>query len=178
MLLLTLRGTPTLYYGDELGMRMSQIPAHRIRDPLEFNVPGLGLGRDGSRSPMPWNDDPYAGFSTTEPWCPLIDDWPLTNVLRLDADPSSMLSLHRSLLQLRKQNSALVAGSYEPLAATGDILLYVRRDATSGVLVALNFGARPEAIELPEFSGRILISTHSDRRGEIADAGIFMRAHE
>jgi len=178
MLLLTLRGTPTLYYGDELGMRMAQIPAHRVRDPLELNVPGLGLGRDGSRSPMPWSSELYAGFSTTEPWCPLIDDWALTNVSRLESDPASMLSLHRSLLQLRKENSALVAGSYEPLLASGDILLYMRRDAMSWVLVALNFGAQPEVVELSEFAGRILLSTYSDRSGENAEGQIFIRAHE
>lgn len=71
MLLLTLRGTPTMYYGDEIGMRDVSIPPHRVRDPFEKNVPGLGLGRDPVRTPMQWTDGEFAGFSTAEPWLPL-----------------------------------------------------------------------------------------------------------
>jgi alpha-glucosidase len=74
MLLLTLRGTPAIYNGYELGMTLAEIPPDRILDPLEINVPGLGLGRDASRSPMPWSDAANAGFSSGEPWCPLISN--------------------------------------------------------------------------------------------------------
>ena len=63
MLLLTLRGTPTLYYGDEIGLPQATIPPERVQDPFEKNVPGLGLGRDGCRTPMQWDASRYAGFS-------------------------------------------------------------------------------------------------------------------
>jgi alpha-glucosidase len=63
MLLLTLRGTPTLYYGDEIGMRDVAIPPHLVRDPFERNVPGRGLGRDPERTPMQWSSDTQAGFT-------------------------------------------------------------------------------------------------------------------
>jgi glycosidase len=89
MLLLTLRGTPTVYNGDELGMTMARIPPDRVLDPFEINVPGLGLGRDGARSPMAWSDGVYAGFSQSEPWCPLIEDWAITNVANLDKNPAA-----------------------------------------------------------------------------------------
>jgi alpha-glucosidase len=70
MLLLTLRGTPTIYYGDELGMIQVSVPAERVSDPLERNMPGFGLGRDGSRTPMQWDNAVFGGFSRHEPWLP------------------------------------------------------------------------------------------------------------
>ena len=76
MLLLTLRGTPTMYYGDEIGMRDVPIPPHRVRDPFEKNVPGLGLGRDPVRTPMQWTGGQWADFSVAEPGCrsPMISE--------------------------------------------------------------------------------------------------------
>ena len=71
MLLLTLRGTPTIYYGDEIGMPQVAIPPDRVRDPFERNVPGIGCGRDGARTPMQWDATPHAGFSPVEPWLPV-----------------------------------------------------------------------------------------------------------
>ena len=71
MLLLTLRGTPTLYYGDEIGMRQVAIAPDQVRDPFEKNVPDIGVGRDGCRTPMQWDATRYAGFSTSTPWLPL-----------------------------------------------------------------------------------------------------------
>jgi len=178
MLLLTLRGTPTLYNGDELGMPMAHIPADRVLDPLEVNVPGLGLGRDGARSPIPWSDSAYAGFSPSEPWCPLIEDWKSTNVAVLEKDPASMLTLHRKLLGLRKQYPALMSGSYLPLLATGDILLFRRKHGATSILVALNLGSQPGAIEVENCAGTALLSTYCDRADEYCGGRIDLRPHE
>jgi alpha-glucosidase len=71
MLLLTLRGTPTIYFGDEIGMRQVQVPMDRVRDPFAKNVPGLSAGRDGIRTPTQWDSTRYGGFSEVEPWLPL-----------------------------------------------------------------------------------------------------------
>jgi alpha-glucosidase len=71
MLLLTLRGTPTLYYGDEIGMQQVAIALDQVRDPFEKNVPGIGVGRDGCRTPMQWDAGVHGGFTTGEPWLPL-----------------------------------------------------------------------------------------------------------
>ncbi len=84
MLLLTLRGTPTLYQGDEIGIGEVQIPPDRVRDPQDLRQPGLGIGRDRSRTPIPWDASAYAGFSTVDPWLPLNEDWRVRNVAAQD----------------------------------------------------------------------------------------------
>jgi alpha-glucosidase len=101
-MLLTLRGTPTMYYGDELGMTDVPIPAERVHDPWERNVPGLGLGRDPERTPMQWSAEPHAGFSTVEPWLPVAADFGTHSVARERDDPRSMLTLYRRLIALRR----------------------------------------------------------------------------
>jgi hypothetical protein len=119
MLLLTLRGTPTLYYGDEIGMQQVAIAPDQVRDPFEKNVPGIGVGRDGCRTPMQWNAEAQGGFTDGEPWLPLAKDYVLENVANLSADAHSILSLYRALIKLRKATPELVAGSYAPVAAWG-----------------------------------------------------------
>ena len=103
VLLLTLRGTPTLYYGDELGMRDVPIPPDRVQDPWERRVPGLG--RDPVRTPMRWT--PGGGFSDAEPWLPLGDE---PSVEEQERDPGSLLALYRRLLALRRREDALATG--------------------------------------------------------------------
>jgi alpha-glucosidase len=118
ILLLTLRGTPTLYYGDEIGMPQASIPASRVRDPLEKNLPGFGLGRDGARAPMPWDATRFAGFSEVEPWLPLSQDSHSRNVVNLSSDPMSILNLHRRLIAVRRAKRCLQVGAYRSCAAT------------------------------------------------------------
>src|SRR5688572_23937633 len=127
MLMLTLRGTPTLYQGDELGIGSVPIPPERVRDPRELRQPGIGLGRDPSRTPIPWDSSAHAGFSAAEPWLPLNPDWPVRNVAAQEADPGSMLQLTRALLRLRRAEAALSVGTYRPVACRGCLLAYERR---------------------------------------------------
>jgi alpha-glucosidase len=148
MLLLTLRGTPTLYYGDEIGMEDVPVPAARVVDPD---------GRDPERSPMRWTGSPGAGFSDAEPWLPLGDL--AVNVEAQEADPRSMLALHRALIALRRSRDDLVAGGYETLIAS-DVLAYRRGDCT---IVALNLTAGPRTADL---AGEILLDTGLTRAGE------------
>src|SRR5206468_7487095 len=100
MLLLTLRGTPTLYYGDEIGMQQVAIPRDQVRDPFEKNVPGIGVGRDGCRTPMQWDGSSNAGFTTASPWLPLAEIFSDQNATTLTADPRSILILYRALIAL------------------------------------------------------------------------------
>jgi len=180
MLLLTLRGTPTLYYGDEIGMLQVAIAPDRVRDPFEKNVPGIGVGRDGCRTPMQWNATPYAGFSTSTPWLPLSDDFLHENVVNLDADAGSILSLYRALIGLRKKLPQLASGAYVPIAAEGDLLLYRRESDGRAVVVALNLGAEPVSLasDASRLRGEILLSTFLDRQGEKIRDSLDLRGNE
>jgi len=180
MLLLTLRGTPTLYYGDEIGMHQVAIAPDQVRDPFEKNVPGIGVGRDGCRTPMQWNATPYAGFSIATPWLPLSDDFAQENVVNLEADTRSILSLYRALINLRKKLPQLMSGDYVPIAAQGDLLLYRRQRAGATVVIALNLGAEPVSIasEAAGLDGEILLSTFLDRQGEKIQGVLDLRGNE
>jgi alpha-glucosidase len=178
-LLLTLRGTPTIYYGDEIGMRQVEIPPERVRDPFEKNVPGLGLGRDGARTPMQWDAGAFAGFSTTQPWLPLAPEYPGENVANLAGDRTSIYTLYRRLLQLRRRTPALVAGAYRPVVASGDLLLFVREHEGARILVALNLGDEPTVVSAQQaWKGRVLISSHLDREAEKILGDIALRSNE
>src|SRR5262249_5391482 len=107
MLLLTLRGTPTIYYGEELGMLDVPVPVDQIQDPAEKNEPGLGLGRDPERTPMPWDRTHFGGFSEVTPWLPLGENNILHNVTDQHASSASILSLYRRLIDLRRKTPAL-----------------------------------------------------------------------
>ncbi|WP_131858324.1 alpha-amylase family glycosyl hydrolase [Bosea sp. BK604] len=153
MLLLTLRGTPTLYYGDELGLSDVAIPYERVRDPRELREPGLGLGRDPVRTPMAWDASENAGFSTARPWLPLHEDWPTRNVAVMAEDPASILALYRQLLTARRAHPALAIGDFALLDSAGDVLAYERRQGAQRLVVALNLGAQVQHLDLPDWAG-------------------------
>lgn len=174
MLLLTLRGTPTLYQGDELGIGRVAIPPDRIRDPQDLRQPGIGIGRDRSRTPMAWDAGPFAGFSTVEPWLPLHDDWPTRNVAAEADDPGSMLILYRRLLALRRASPALTLGAIALLEAPDGVLAYDRVHAGERVRVLLNLTGG--AVALP-WTGDVLCSTlddATDPAGLRADEGLIL----
>ncbi len=176
MLLLTLRGTPTLYQGDELGMADVAIAPDQVRDPLEINVPGLGLGRDPARTPMLWSDRPFAGFSTVAPWLPLSSDWRDLNAERQKRVPGSLLNLYKALLALRRTEPVLRLGDYVPIVATGRILAYERRLGGDRALVVLNMTGVPETIVAP--SGEILLTTDGADHGPHEAGPLLVMPHQ
>jgi alpha-glucosidase len=170
MLLLSLRGTPTLYYGDELGTGRVAIAPEAMRDPWERNEPGLGLSRDPSRTPFQWDESRHAGFTTGEPWLPLDPAHNTRNVETLRRDPASILSLYRRLIELRRRHRALNSGGFRLIAVESDVLLYERRAAGERILVALNLGHAEHAVrDASDLAGAVvLVSTHLDRAGPIS----------
>ena len=159
LLLLTLRGTPTVYYGDELGIGDVDIPPDRLQDPRELREPGLGFGRDPVRTPMAWDASPHAGFTTGDPWLPLHRDWPTRNVAAQAGDAASLLALYRALLRLRRAHPALAIGAVTLIEAEGDVLAYERTHAGERIVVALNLGAAVQPAPAPRGDFRILLST-------------------
>ena len=179
MLLLTLRGTPTLYYGDELGMPNTPILPEQMVDPQGINL-GVARTRDVARTPMQWDAGEFAGFSTAAPWLPLPKDYPSRNVARQHTDEHSTLSLYRRLIWLRHTSPALQSGSYRPLETDAEnVFAYLRKSGSELRLVALNFGGDPVTVRIAlEGQGKIQLSTHLDRSGEVHFSAIHLRAHE
>jgi len=180
MLLLTLRGTPTLYYGDELGMRDVAIPPQLVHDPWEKRVPGIGLGRDPERTPMQWDSGPQAGFTTGTPWLPVAADAPQVNVALEHQDPGSLLTLYHRLIHLRRSLPALAVGAYTLLEASAEVLAYVRTAAAQRLLVALNLSPQPQQFAASQAAvhGRVVLSTHLDRTNETVHGTVALRGDE
>jgi glycosidase len=179
VLLLTLRGTPTLYYGDELGLSDVMIEPSKVRDPRELREPGLALGRDPVRTPMPWDGNDNAGFSTAEPWLPLHADWRTRNVARMTDNPRSILRLYRRLLALRRDCPALLIGDFVLVTVEDEILVYERQHESERLLVALNLGEGMHHLQLPDWArgSRLLLSTHED--AALAEHGaLLLRSNE
>src|ERR1700761_7481503 len=164
MLLLTLRGTPTMYYGDEIGMTDVAIPPAEVQDPAEKNEPGKGMGRDPERTPMQWDSSANAGFTEGIPWLRLAVDYATVNVAALSAEADSILNLYRKLVDLRRSNAALNVGNVDSVAADGNVLRYQRSLDKERFVVILNLGEDKE--EVTTASGEIVCSTHMDRSGK------------
>lgn len=183
MLLLTLRGTPTIYYGEELGMEDAWIPSEHIQDPWEIHAPGIGVGRDPERSPMLWSQEMHAGFCSSNvlPWLPITTEHSTNNVEAQKKEPRSFLSLSRALLALRKRHPALQIGDYMSLYAPGNLFCFRRYLDNEDILIALNLENYQQEWTLPcEYRQRstVLLSTAMDRQGGRLGETLQLRANE
>jgi alpha-glucosidase len=160
MMLLTLRGTPFIYYGEEIGMTDVPIPPMRVVD-ID--------GRDPERTPMQWDASANAGFTSGEPWLPIAADHSRRNVAAQRDDPTSLFSFYRRLIWLRKSSAPLRRGSYRTMPAPRGVFAYAREADGERALVALNFTSAPASASLGEGRGRILISTDRSRDSEDVD---------
>jgi alpha-glucosidase len=178
LLLMTLRGTPTLYYGEEIGMVDVPVPHDRARDPWEAREPGKG--RDPERTPMQWDASPNAGFTAdgVMPWLPLAPDARQVNVAAQAEDPASQLTLTRRLIKLRREHPALALGAFEAFGRTPEGTYAFRRVAPdAAVTVVLNLTDAPMTIPRVG-SGRVLIGTHRSREGETVDGALALSPNE
>jgi alpha-glucosidase len=179
VLLLTLRGTPTLYYGDELGLENVPIPPERERDPFGIRQPGTGQGRDPVRTPMPWDSSANCGFTTGEPWLPLGADHAARSVEAQKHDPGSMLALTRALLEVRRREPALALGDWAEVEVEGEVLAYARTAGEQRIIVVLNLEAVPKPVRFGErLSGRVVLSTHPERARRDVDGRIDLAGDE
>ena len=177
MPLLTLRGTPFVYYGDEIGMTNVPVPPERAQDPWARTLPELS--RDPARTPMQWDPSPAGGFSDPrhEPWLP-VGDTAACNVERQRADDRSLLHLTRELLNLRRDYAPLAAGAYRTIPTDCEHCFVYERDYEGRcIVVALNFGGTPVDLPLPG-TGIVISSTHMDRRDEQCGPTMRLRADE
>jgi len=167
LMLLTLRGTPFLYYGEELGMQDVDIPPVRVCDPVGKRFPSLG--RDPERTPMQWDASRHAGFSrAAEPWLPVAPTSAAVNVARQRGDPASLLAFYRRVIWYRKASPALAQGGYRALDGPPNTFVYLREHPAQRLLVALNFADQPCTVEAP--AGRVVLATHPARTGAVARA--------
>jgi alpha-glucosidase len=153
VLLLTLRGTPFLYMGEELGLQDATVPEDRVVDPG---------GRDGCRAPIPWDGSPGHGWPE-DPWLP----WPprpeKRNLATLKDDAGSILHLYRRLIALRRESQALQLGGFELMDAPGGVLAYRRQSQNDERLVVINFGREAVGVWLDEV---FEVDIASDGQGE------------
>jgi alpha-glucosidase len=165
MLLLTLRGTPFLYYGDEIGMKNTRIKRKNIRDYLGIKLWPFYKGRDKGRTPMQWTNEEFAGFSKTKSWLPVNSDYANNNVEKQRGNNDSLLNFYRSLIKIRDKKIALQSGIWNAMnKGEKNIFVYSRTQKKEKLIIILNFSSRNRDYTLDDKNKyKVLISTHRSK---------------
>lgn len=180
MLLLTLKGTPFIYYGEEIGMKNLRIPRHRIADPAGKKFWPLYMGRDCARTPMQWSGRPNAGFSTGKLWLPVDMDYRRINVKNSKKDRYSLLNFYRNLISIRRKHAALMSGEWKPLykGVTG-VLAYYRQYGDDILCVVLNFTAKKRRFKIDNRAQwKVLLSSHRWKNEHYLDLDFVLNPYE
>jgi alpha-glucosidase len=183
-MLLTLRGTPIIYNGEEIGMPTAKVPKALMDDPLGRKFWPLQVGRDGSRTPMHWSAAHNAGFSSHEPWLPVDPSHAVRNVEHQAGSPGSLLDWYRRLIALRRSRPALQVGSYRAVHGVPEgVYAYLREAGPDAVAVFLNFTGRTLEIPRPtdvlgDGAWRTLESSHAGEGRKVELAGLRLRPYE
>jgi alpha-glucosidase len=175
-MLLTLKGTPYLYYGEEIGQRDIHLSRSQILDPVGRRYWPIFKGRDSARAPMQWDKTQYSGFSTTKPWLPVHPEYHDRNVANQQSDPHSLLNWYRNLISLRRAHPALNVGLFQPITyQSKKLLAYLRQTEFETILVVLNFSHKPTYFhigsELLKAGWQLLISSDPERTDASFDYG-------
>ena len=175
MLLLTLRGMPFIYYGEEIGMSNVDIPKNKIRDGFAHTSEHIGQSRDPARTPMQWDSTPHAGFTTGEPWLPLAADATEKNVSTETHNPQSLLNLYRALIWYRNNSVTLRQGTYRSVDVGNENIFAYIRGSSERILVLLNFSNTETVANIRPYTrtaSTIALRTHSNSSNNIADTMI------
>lgn len=173
---LTLRGTPILYYGEEIGMEnYDPLRKEDVQDPIGKIGWPKEKGRDGERTPMQWNDTLNAGFSKGRPWVPVALNYPTHNVWNESRDKESLLVFYEKLIAMRKAHTAFSRGKYVALNVNdSNVLSYLRQSDTENILVVLNMSKKAQTVSfdltaqgVKAKSGRVLLNSLPEKEQRI-----------
>lgn len=160
-MLLSLRGSVCSYQGEELGLTEADIQQHELQDPYGITFWPRFKGRDGCRTPMPWDSSlEYAGFSSAKPWLPVSAKHLALSIDKQESNQASVLNAYRHFMQWRKTQAALRFGGIEFLSSSESHLVFVRRHGSEALLCGFNFSAQPAVIELGQVLGLESITGH------------------
>ncbi|MCW7457561.1 alpha-glucosidase [Leptospira bandrabouensis] len=185
-MMLTLRGTPFLYYGEEIGMKRQKVSYNKIQDPVGKRYWPFHPGRDPERIPMPWDGSESTGFTTGKAWLPLYEEKNIVNVEKQKEDPNSLFFTYKKLIQIRKDRKSLRKGKLKILlSADKQVLYYRRRDGKEETYVFLNFSSKPVSVSYPRkwilneilFSSNNRISSHELEK-ELDTGGLLLLPNE
>ena len=181
-MLLTLRGSPFIYYGEELGM-VTTPPKTRdeVRDPVGKLYWPDEKGRDGERTPMQWSAGRNAGFTTGQPWLPVPPSAAKTNVAAEESDASSVLNYYKRMIALRRASPALLNGDYTPLGEDLHVFAYRRHAEGQTYVVALNMSAEERKVSLGKPlapSGKIVLDSDGPDSGTVELWDLHLRPYE
>jgi alpha-glucosidase len=162
MMLLTLRGTPFIYYGEEIGMKNFKIPKNKIADPAGKKFWPFYMGRDCSRTPMQWSSEINAGFTNGNLWLPVGMDYKKVNVEDQLNDKYSLLNFYKKLIKIRKQKISLTHGTWKAVSkGTTGVFAYIREYENEMLCIVLNFAKKPQTLNAGMHGQwKVLFSTH------------------
>ena len=173
----SLRGSVCVYQGEELGLTEADVPFEALQDPYGIAFWPQFKGRDGCRTPMPWNDELHAGFSRGTPWLPLPPEHRIRAVNQQECDPHSVLNGFRTFMHWRKRQPALCWGDIAFVQTPEPILAFTRSFNGETVLVALNLSSRDTEVVLPPLGQQQLLTGHSLPQGSLHDSLLRLPAH-
>lgn len=174
LLLLTLRGTPFIYYGEEIGMKNGAIPRKMIKDPLGKKFWPFFKGRDRARTPMQWDNSVNAGFTAAEPWLPVNNDYLRKNIENQKTNPDSLLNLYHKLIALRLAYPALNRGSWIPdCPGKNGIISFYRTVEQEKMLVILNFTSSKKTVLRKSDHNETVIFSSTPERGASINSGFY-----
>jgi alpha-glucosidase len=175
--LCSLRGAVCVYQGEELGLTEAEVPFELLQDPYGIAFWPNFKGRDGCRTPMPWNDTATAGFTDGRPWLPIAPEHRYLAASIQELDERSPLHAFRRFLRWRKGHPALIAGDIDFIVASDTLLAFRRRLNDECLIAAFNFSATEATHSLPEFAGLRPLDGHGLPAGRLEGSRLVLPPH-